>query len=116
MAHGEAPRGLSTLEEISIRSVGLRPTLRMLGSERRTESPARALRSPTLKQRSDPRQEGCVTPSINEQIKDFHHFTMPVQSLERAERFYTGVFGAEITRRLSNHISVVLGTGPRIDL
>jgi catechol 2,3-dioxygenase-like lactoylglutathione lyase family enzyme len=74
------------------------------------------LRWPTPKQRFDPRQEGGVTQSINERIKDFHHFTMPVKSLERAERFYTGVFGAEITRRLHNHISVVLGTGPRIDL
>jgi catechol 2,3-dioxygenase-like lactoylglutathione lyase family enzyme len=54
--------------------------------------------------------------SISSRITEFHHFTMPVKDLASAEEFYTRVFGAEVTRRLGNHISVVLGTGPRIDL
>jgi len=54
--------------------------------------------------------------SINSRITEFHHYTMPVKDLAMAEDFYTTVFGAEVTRRLGNHISIVLGPGPRIDL
>ena len=57
-----------------------------------------------------------MTRTISQRITIFHHFTMPVRDLQLAERFYTEVLGAEVTRRLGNHISVVLGTGPRIDL
>lgn len=54
--------------------------------------------------------------SISSRVTEFHHFTMPVKDLAMAEDFYTRVLGAEVTRRLGNHISVVIGPGPRIDL
>jgi catechol 2,3-dioxygenase-like lactoylglutathione lyase family enzyme len=54
--------------------------------------------------------------SISDRITGIHHMTLPVGDLELAERFYTEVFGAEVTRRVGNHISVVIGIGPRIDL
>jgi catechol 2,3-dioxygenase-like lactoylglutathione lyase family enzyme len=54
--------------------------------------------------------------SISRRITEFHHFTMPVKDLAVAEDFYTRVLGAEVTRKLGNHISVVVGPGPRIDL
>jgi catechol 2,3-dioxygenase-like lactoylglutathione lyase family enzyme len=54
--------------------------------------------------------------SISERITGIHHMTMPVGDLELAEKFYSEVFGAEVTPRLSNHISVVIGIGPRLDL
>jgi catechol 2,3-dioxygenase-like lactoylglutathione lyase family enzyme len=54
--------------------------------------------------------------SISERITGIHHMTLPVGDLALAEKFYTEVFGAEVTRRLDSHISVVIGVGPRIDL
>jgi catechol 2,3-dioxygenase-like lactoylglutathione lyase family enzyme len=57
-----------------------------------------------------------MTKTISERITGIHHLAYPVGDLELAERFYTEVFGAEVTRRVGNHISVVIGVGPRIDL
>jgi catechol 2,3-dioxygenase-like lactoylglutathione lyase family enzyme len=61
------------------------------------------------------------TNTISDKITAFHHFTLPVANLDRSERFYTEVLGAEVTRRRdvggpAHHISVVLGGSVRIDL
>lgn len=54
--------------------------------------------------------------SISERVTAIHHLAWPVGDLDLAEHFYKEVFGAEVTRRVGNHISIVIGTGPRIDL
>ncbi len=66
--------------------------------------------------------------TIADRIRAMHHLALPVTDVERAERFYTQVLGATVTRRrtdpelakcaphLATHISIQLGGAPRIDL
>jgi catechol 2,3-dioxygenase-like lactoylglutathione lyase family enzyme len=70
-------------------------------------------------------------------IDGFHHITLPVHDLESAERFYVGVLGAQLVRKVDRetflrvsperateadaanspqHLSVRFGDGPELDL
>ncbi|MCA9589546.1 MAG: VOC family protein [Myxococcales bacterium] len=70
-------------------------------------------------------------------LEGFHHITLPVHDLDEAERFYVGLLGAQLVRKLDRdtflrfrpervvevdadnspqHLSVRIGDGPELDL
>lgn len=59
--------------------------------------------------------------TIGSKVTALQHFTIAVSDIDRAERFYTQVLGAEVVRRRNEglpgyHISIVLGGSVRIDV